>query len=310
MKAGLVVLVLVACLATALGQADLGFDGPQCTNTLGALGSSCRFSSECQCGRLEVDFIFLFDASGSMCDNLQAVKGGLKKFADALEAAQTVDYRFALLRFGGTPRWLTSWTTNVTYISTAVDGVTCNAGGRETGLETMRMAHQLAGDNSISRPSSLNGFDMSFRPGALPYHILCTDEDSDCPIKSANQFPVSQCDPCNGDQCEPPNSWPSSASNFWNRELANTFNILIGAQAAFAGWVSPNVGKTKFQYGPVAQQVGNFTFFNRTETIRLATAADALFANSLQIAMLRANLTARVYDITTINNPGAVEGFF
>ena len=54
----------------------------------------------------QADFLFLIDASGSMCDNIKGVKSGLLEFSKLIQTRK-MDARFSLVRFGGDPQiWL------------------------------------------------------------------------------------------------------------------------------------------------------------------------------------------------------------
>lgn len=119
------------------------------------------------------DIIFLIDNSGSMSEEIAAVKNNCETFADAL-AASAIDYRLGLVQFGqsansGHPRIIGSGlTADATEFKSWVATMPAD-GGYEYGFEAIRLAIQS----------------YSFRPGAQKVFIIITDEDSDDRDKQA-----------------------------------------------------------------------------------------------------------------------------
>ncbi|MBD3382475.1 MAG: VWA domain-containing protein, partial [candidate division Zixibacteria bacterium] len=115
-----------------------------------------------------VDFVFLIDNSGSMCDKIDSVRNNVNAFANSL-ASQGYDYRLGAVRFGqgsgsGNPQIFNNGnlTGDLSTFHSWINAMYCN-GYREPGLQAV-----------IDAATSFN-----FRPGSQRHFLLITDEDSD-----------------------------------------------------------------------------------------------------------------------------------
>lgn len=59
------------------------------------------------------DFLFLLDASGSMCSKIAGVASGLTKFIAQIQTSQ-IQARYALMYFGGKPNLRSAFQVNIT----------------------------------------------------------------------------------------------------------------------------------------------------------------------------------------------------
>ena len=152
-----------------------------------------------------------------MCDNLAAVRAGLTRFVNNLRSNEDIDFRMAVLLIGHEPEWITPWTTDANFIIWAFGNTTCGSYSStswhgphysyEPSLEVMRMVHRKAPVSNLKLgPKVPSGSDMTLREGALAYHILVTDEDSDSAHHSANRFPGQS-------SREPPQPFQKTNSN-------------------------------------------------------------------------------------------------
>ena len=190
------------------------------------------------------------------------------------------------------------------------------------------MVHGRASKNVIGKGKKVpQSADMSFRPGALVYHVLVTDEDSDQPIYPENRFPpdyqTTRIGYGSGRYAPSYEPYPAASWNVssgFHLEVLNTSYILVEEKVALAAWVSRVCDSTgsgcfwadsaiKKQIGDPdhAVQAADYTNFNATAT--LANMANG-YNHTVWAHMLRAGLTARVYDISDMSNAGAIESFF
>jgi hypothetical protein len=65
----------------------------------------CTNGTEAESSGAKIDYIFMIDASNSMCPYIEGLKSGLPKFLDFIQG-HDVDASFAIVRFGGPPRLL------------------------------------------------------------------------------------------------------------------------------------------------------------------------------------------------------------
>ena len=112
------------------------------------------------------DIVFLIDTSGSMGDEIAAVRNNVINFANALTAS-SVDYNLGLVQFGNgagsNPRIVGSGLTPDAEQFKAWVGSLYASGGVEPGYEAINLAIQ----------------NFNFRTGAQKIFILISDEDSD-----------------------------------------------------------------------------------------------------------------------------------
>jgi uncharacterized protein YegL len=59
----------------------------------------------------KADFLFLIDASGSMCEKIDGVIKGMKKFASKIQSSK-IDAQYSLVLFGGKPEIRVPLTSN------------------------------------------------------------------------------------------------------------------------------------------------------------------------------------------------------
>ena len=112
------------------------------------------------------DIVFLIDESGSMGNEIAAVKANAQAFADAL-VANNIDFRLGLVQFGGNspnPGIIGGGLTDdVNEFKSWITSYLVASGSYEPGYEAISLALQ----------------NYNFRPGAQKHFILVSDEDSD-----------------------------------------------------------------------------------------------------------------------------------
>jgi len=116
------------------------------------------------------DILFAIDTSGSMSDEISAVRNGLINFTNTLES-QGVDVRYAVLTFADKVPYNVrqKYTSNVTRIQQTLDALS-TGGGTEQSWD-------VAND-------SIDIFDE--RAGAQEYFLIFTDEDADTATGDVN----------------------------------------------------------------------------------------------------------------------------
>ncbi|TPX43049.1 hypothetical protein SeMB42_g04880 [Synchytrium endobioticum] len=140
------------------------------------------------------DFVFLIDASPSMCPYITNLTAGVQTFANNLVSGG-IDARFAVVSFGGAPTLLQPFTTNAALLKSALDSLNnCNRGGQEAGLEAIRMVLPPKSGKDLSKKCVDNNFKgsacvLSYRSDAAIQIIMATDEDSDLPTSSSYRVP-------------------------------------------------------------------------------------------------------------------------
>jgi hypothetical protein len=140
------------------------------------------------------DFLFLIDASGSMCPYIAGVKAGLIKFSKLINSTG-MDARFSLVRFGGNPQVRLPFTGDLNALKSSLDEMPCNAGGQEAAFEAIRrVLPPFEGKDMVMKcPSAFGGTtdpsqcNTVWRTNAAKVIILATDEDSDLPMSAAHR---------------------------------------------------------------------------------------------------------------------------
>lgn len=112
------------------------------------------------------DIVFIIDESGSMEDEINAVRANVNSIAAQLESA-SIDPRFALVEFGGREVPNPGLTTDLT-----------DADGLSSALATL-FPNNLGSFEPGIDATILAANEVSFRPGAGVCYVLVTDEDSD-----------------------------------------------------------------------------------------------------------------------------------
>jgi VWFA-related protein len=111
-------------------------------------------------GKVEpLDIVFVFDKTGSMGEEIDAVKNNALMFADILKGS-SMDYRLALVTFSDVVEQVKEFTADVGLFKSWISGVYAEGGGdeAENDLEALNRALQL-----------------KFRPGAKVVFVLITD---------------------------------------------------------------------------------------------------------------------------------------
>jgi len=165
-----------------------------------------------------VDFLFLLDASGSMCPKIDAVKSGFQAFAKEIDK-NNINARFAVATFGGTPKILLPFQPDYAAFEAAVGSVGCSAGGQEASFEAIRMVlpSRLTGiDMDLGCTSTFGGTtdrtkcNLKWNSTSSKVIVHVTDEDSDLPTNAAyrmrNQASESGCAGLYNSKGEPTNS--------------------------------------------------------------------------------------------------------
>ena len=257
---------------------------------------------------IQADFVFLIDASGSMTDEIGAVRSGLSSFVTGLSAAD-VEPRFAIILFGGAPELVLDFTgsgedTEDAFgrISTsgAVAGFQQNHNvNPEAGLEAIRIALGSANNSTLLRINVGGNGGLVFRDNVRKNLILVTDEDSDRPYYSANRTPGQS-------SAEPPPGMPGG----WQLEVAETAADVIAAQAFLNMLINPGDAPSARQYGNPASDVSDPNFLNFDAAATLAQLTLSGFGTSLQAQVLTSGLIARSFNIGDVNTPDFIENFF
>lgn len=76
----------------------------------------------------KADFLFLVDASGSMCDKIKGVIHGMKKFANKIQSSK-IDAQYSLVVFGGKPEIRLPLTVNHGQLVSTLEAIDCTSGG-------------------------------------------------------------------------------------------------------------------------------------------------------------------------------------
>ncbi len=242
---------------------------------------------------IKADFVFILDNSGSMSDDIAAVRQGLNSFI-ANVAGAGIDARFAIVTFGGTPCLVLNFARNITVVHAAFDNLTCG-GGDEAGLEAIRMV--------LGETATITGGigSLQFRPDARKNLILLTDEDSDAPTSDANVLPGQT------RSANPPNT---ILNTVWQQEVDLTAQAVIRKQAFVNLLINPSDLPSQSQYGDPASSVSDADLLNFDPEATLAALETNGFDQSLQAQVLRAGLIGRSFNITNVNTPNFVNNFF
>jgi hypothetical protein len=258
---------------------------------------------------IKADFVFLIDASSSMTGEIGAVKAGLGDFVTGLGLA-SVDPRFAIILFGGAPELVLDFTSSGADTDTAF-GKISTAGAvagfqnnhnlnPEAGLEAIRIALGLAGDNTLVRSNVGGAGGLAFRADARKNLILVTDEDSDRPFYAGNRLPGQTGN-------EPPGT---IAGTDWQTEVNNTASAVIAAKAFVNMLVNTGDAPSARQYGNPGSSVSDPDFLNFNRAATLAALDAAGLGNSLEAQILRADLIGRAFNITNVNQSNFINNFF
>ena len=224
-------------------------------------------------GGPSLDLVFMIDESGSMSDDIAAVRANVNYIATQLELS--TDPRYALVGFGassnhtgspyGQPHTHTNFTDKAG-LSTALGGMTAN-GGNEPGVWTTTYAM-----NSVT----------GYRAGAGVCAVLITDEDSDSPndmvaaraaldARSAVWFGVVA---------------PGSGNT------ATTYGPNAGSLSAHTGGAVFSIGSFRANAGPVLTALLNDCVIAITQGVVLTPATDTNYTGESH------TVTATVKDST------------
>ncbi len=145
---------------------------------------------------VKTDFVFMVDATSSMGGEIAGVRAGFSTFVGNLNAA-TVDARFAVVVYGGSPELTLDFTSSGAAAQTALNNITigANAGiqnnhnaNPEAGLEVIRMVLGAAPNSNLDNNNIPQDGILNFRADARKNLILVTDEDADTPFHVANRL--------------------------------------------------------------------------------------------------------------------------
>jgi len=259
----------------------------------------------------EADFVFLFDASAGMSDDIATMRSGLSTFSTSLAGAG-IDSRFAVVLFGDTPELVLDFTSNITAVDSAF-GQVGTAGAvagfqrdhsvdPEAGLEAARIVVGAAvnGGDAVYRTNVGGTGDLVFRPTARRNLILLTDEDSDAPSHAANRLAGQL-------TVEPPA--PITGTD-WQVAVGNTAQALIAGTTHVDLWVNPLDVPTTAQYGDPAQNVYGVDYTNWNASQTLANLVAQGLGNCLQAQLLQNGVTAKAYDVNDIGQMGIADNYF
>lgn len=256
---------------------------------------------------LKADFVFIIDATGSMADEIAAVKNGLTGFVNSLQNAN-IDPRFAVVLFGGAPELVLDFTSSLTDTTTAFNKISVNGAvagfqqnhnvNPEAGLEAIRMV--LNGSTEVLVHTFVGGDGrLTYRPDAVKNLILVTDEDSNLPFYVSNRQPGQT-------GTEP----PSILTAPWQAEIDATAAVVIANNAFVNMIMNPGDPPSASQYGNPASSVSDPDFLNFDAQATLAKHIADGFPNYLAAQVLAAGLIGRAFNITQINTPNFINNFF
>jgi len=256
----------------------------------------------------KTDLVFIIDATGSMDDNIAAVKTGLTNFITGL-GSLSIDARYALVLYGGAPELVLDFTTDGATLQTAFNAISTSGAvsgfqlnhnvNPEAGLEAIRIVLNGAADNTLRRDNVGGSGPLVFRSDARTNLILVTDEDADLPYYSANRF---------GSQSG--NEPPGTLTADWIAERDATADLAIQEDIFLNMLINPGDVPSRAQYGDPSQDVSDADFLNWDADATLQALIAAGYGDSLQGQLLSAGLVARSFDIAGVANPAFVDNFF
>ncbi|HYC53524.1 MAG TPA: VWA domain-containing protein [Candidatus Binatia bacterium] len=258
---------------------------------------------------VQVDFVFLIDASPSMLNNINAVKNGMSEFVSDLDA-NNVDARFAIVLFGKSgPELILDLTSNSALTETRLGQIMVNGGNPgihndHNGDPEDSLAALRAALNATTTPLIVNNIQdespghtgrLDFRDNALINLILLTDENSDQPFHAADRLPGQT-------GTNPPTMDVNFYGSDWQEEVDNTADAVIRA-GAFLNMIIPTCESCPLQYGDPESDVSDVDFSNWDEDATLATLRD-LAGDTRPATASRAeqSLQAQVIDGTPADN--------
>ena len=257
----------------------------------------------------KADFVFIVDASGSVMNEITAIKNGLSQFATGLDQAQ-VDAQFAIVLIGQEPEIVLQLTSSTDDVVNAFDSISVYGAvagfqnshylNPEAGLEAIRMV--LGAANNSVLPHEFVGGDgtINFRADSRKNLILVTDEDSDRPFYPENRNPEQF-------YTEPPFYFTSEG---WQQEVDITAQVVIDNNAYMNMLVNPYDYPTQNQYGSPASDVSDFNLLNYDPAATRAKLIQNGYGQSLQAQVLGAGLIARTFDINRVGTSSFVDNFF
>jgi len=256
----------------------------------------------------KTDLVFVIDATGSMGDEIGAVRNGLSDFIDGLDTS-LIDARFAVALYGGPTELVLDWTTSKTVLTNAFDTISVNGAvsgfqnnhnqNPEAGLEALRIILDGATNNTLQRNNVGGSGPLSFRSDARKNFILVTDEDADGPYYSDNRFGSQG----SGDP-------PSPLTSDWQDEVDATAVAAISEQIFLNMIINPSDAPSVLQYGDPNKDVSDADFLNWNAALTLQGLQNAGNGDCLQAQLLSAGLVARAFNITNVADAGFVDNFF
>jgi hypothetical protein len=256
---------------------------------------------------IKTDIVFAIDASGSMAGEIAGVRSGFSSFVSGLDAA-SVDARFAIIVFGGTPELILDFTSDTTAVQNKLNNIMIGANpgvhnnhnvNPEAGLEVIRMAFGGAANNEFANDNIAEDGILNYRPDARKNLILATDEDSDRPAIVANRLA--------GQTSENP---PNPINADWQAEVDAAAQAAINAQAFVNMLINIDDDPTRSQYGDWMQDVSDDDLLNFDAAATLTNLQNAGYGDSLQAQILSAGLIGRTFDVAGANDLTFVENFF
>jgi hypothetical protein len=130
------------------------------------------------------DFLFLIDASGSMCPYIDQITSRMQSFVSKLEARNVTDARFAVALYGGVPIIMQPFSTDAVATQNVLKSVGCKRDGQEAALEAIRMALTNNGGDMLKGCADQATCALNWRTDVTKSIIMATDEDSDLPTRS------------------------------------------------------------------------------------------------------------------------------
>jgi len=256
----------------------------------------------------KTDLVFVIDATGSMVEEISAVKSGLSAFVGGL-AASSIDARYALVLYGDAPELVLDFTTDGSALQTAFGKISVSGAvtgfqnnhnyNPEAGLEALRIVLDGATNNTLVRDHVGGSGPLAFRSDARTNIILVTDEDADGPYYADNRFGSQT----NGDP-------PSPLTSDWQDEVDAAAAVAVSEAIYLNMIINPVDAPSVYQYGDPTKDASDPDFSNWDAAQTLLNLQVAGNGDCLQAQLLEAGLVGRSFNIANVNDAGFVDNFF
>ncbi len=254
----------------------------------------------------KADFVFIFDISGSMQDEIDAIKGGFTQFVEDLDE-RNINARFALVTMSFEHQLKQDFTSCPDEFYEVLDRVNDTGSGIEPTFEVIRKVLGASCTPLYVNPGDDWDPYLDFRPDARVNLIVVTDENSDLPLDECNRV-AGQSGVSSSYPYEPNENFRNTGP--WQTEIELTAEAIINKRAyinMIIGWDHPSY----WQFGSPYFDVSDDDFLNFDPQETLAGLKRGGFEKTLQGLVLEAGLIGRTFFIQDMTaNPENVEQFF